>query len=188
MNTPQPQNKPSDKADIAVRAQTIERAVNIYGLMLLRYIQGFTHDRPLSEDILQTLWIKVFESFPIEQIMELGMLKRKARQLVVDECRSATLHNKTVITVAVLPEIDGNYVFRECATPEDEKRLKNRFWDLFRGLSLTDEQKDAFWLKERYGYTIIDISNHLHVPLSTVGEWIQKVKHDCAIIYKKESI
>ena len=85
----------------------------------------------------------------------------------------------------MMKQTDGSYIFRECATPEEEKNLKNAFWSNFRDAKLTEEQKDAFWLKERYGYTIIDISKHLHIPLSTVGDWINKVKHECATHYNR---
>lgn len=170
---------------MAVRLQLIEKAVDVYGLMLLHYIQGFTHDRDLADDILQSLWLKVMEHFETEHIMELGMLKRKARQLIIDNIRSSTRRMETVKSVSDLPETDGSYIFRECATPEEEKNLKNAFWSNFRDAKLTEEQKDAFWLKERYGYTIIDISKHLHIPLSTVGDWINKVKHECATHYNR---
>lgn len=188
MNTPQPSKNPTDKADTAFRLQSIEKAVDLYGLRLLHFIQGYTHDHDQAEEILQMLWLNVLENFPTSKILQFGILKKKARQILIDSYRASARRYETFKSMPVLPEIDGGYVFAECASSEEESQLRDAFWSNFRDADLTEEQKDAFWLKERYGYTIIDISKHLHVPASTIGEWINKVKRECAIQYTKESI
>jgi DNA-directed RNA polymerase specialized sigma24 family protein len=83
-----------------------------------------------------------------------------------------------------LPENEEELVrenrISEPRTEKDEIEFKNAFWDNFKDVQLTDNEKDAFWLKEHCGYTINEISAHFDVPLSTASDWIRKTRRLCS--------
>jgi RNA polymerase sigma factor (sigma-70 family) len=182
-----PTHSTLDNKALIARQDALEAAIDLYGYMLLGYIRRMTQDYHLAEDILQMLWLHVFENFTVAQFSHVPLLRRKARQLVIDEARKRGTRS-FVETVEELPEVDGSHVFREAATPEQERALKESFFSIFHGAIFTEPEKDAFWLSERYQYTIKEISEHLHIPQSTIHDWVNKVKRECARCYDKESI
>ena len=67
----------------------------------------------------------------------------------------------------------------EPSTSEEEARLFANFWETFEELDLSDHQKRIFWLKERYDFTLDDISSRLNIARSTVHDHLKLVKKQC---------
>jgi RNA polymerase sigma factor (sigma-70 family) len=178
---------PMSEAELAARKAAVERAARNYGTLLFNYIKYFIKDYHLAQDLLQTLWLCVFEDFRIKQIRQVAMLRYKAQQLIIDRIRHKI--PQIEIRVSSMPETACNRSqFLEPATPEAERQLWKAFWDAFKGVQLTDNEKNAFWLKERYGYTITELSEHFKLPRSTVCDWVQRVKRECASYLSQEAV
>ena len=172
-------NHPKSEAELAARKVAIEQAVEAYGSRLFNYIRVFINDYHFAEDLLQTLWLTVQEDLSSDQIMQIAMLRRRAQQLIIDSFR------RKVPTLEVRMDsksesASSQKLFLEPFTDSAERHLWKVFWENFEGVQLTDNEKDAFWLKERYGYTINELSEHFKTPRSTVCDWVQKVKRECA--------
>jgi RNA polymerase sigma factor (sigma-70 family) len=174
------------EAELAARKVAIEQAVEAYGSRLFNFIRVFINDYHIAEDLLQALWVSVLKDFGSEQIMQIAMLRRRAQQLIIDSFR------RKVPTLEVrmdsTPESASSHkLFLEPFTDSAERHLWKVFWENFEGVQLTDNEKDAFWLKERYGYTINELSDHFKTPRSTVCDWVQKVKRECANYLSQEA-
>jgi RNA polymerase sigma factor (sigma-70 family) len=172
-------NNPKNEADLAARKIAIEQAVEAYGSRLFNFIRVFINDYHIAEDLLQTLWVSVLKDFDSGQILEIAMLRHRAQQLIIDSFR------RKVPTLEVrmdsTPESASSHkLFLEPFSDSAEQHLWKVFWENFECVQLTDNEKDAFWLKERYGYTINELSDHFATPRSTVCDWVQKVKRECA--------
>jgi RNA polymerase sigma factor (sigma-70 family) len=177
---PNTQNiNPESETELAAREIAVGKAYDAYGTILLRYIRRFISNHHLAEDLFQTLWLTVLESFPSRQIMQIGMLKRRVRQIIINRFRTKMLMREIQLVSSDDDSIQ-QFALAEPRTDEDEEQFKKAFWESFKGVQLTDNEKDAFWLKERYGYTINEISAHFDVPLTTANDWIRKAKRLCA--------
>jgi DNA-directed RNA polymerase specialized sigma24 family protein len=154
-------NNLKSEAELAARKVAIEQAVEAYGSRLFNYIRVFIGDYHIAEDLLQALWVSVLKDFGSDQILQIAMLRRRAQQLIIDSFR------RKVPTLEVrmdsMPESASSHkLFLEPFTDNDERHLWKVFWENFEGVQLTDVEKDAFWLKERYGYTITELSEHFN--------------------------
>ncbi len=170
---------PKSEAELAAREAAVGKAYDAYGNVLLEYIRRFISNHHLAEDLFQTLWQTVLENLPACQITQIGVLKRRVRQIIINRFRT-----KMLMQEIQLPENEEELVrenrISEPRTEKDEIEFKNAFWDNFKDVQLTDNEKDAFWLKEHCGYTINEISAHFDVPLSTASDWIRKTRRLCS--------
>lgn len=172
--------------DLGARTKAIEEAIDMRSATLLSYFVRKTRDSHIAEDLLQTLWIKVCDSFKTEQVNHLPLLRRKAQQVLIDYQRRQRVRGFVVFT-SELPESDAAPIYPEDGTPEADKALQKKFWGEFSNIEeLTSKQREAFWLKERYGYSLEEISRRLDAPISTVHDWIKRVKVVCAARLNQE--
>ena len=170
--------KSEDTKALDQRRQAVSEAVDTYGLDLFHYAMLFVADYQLAEDLLQTLWLDAFKHFALSQIGDIGLLKHRLIQLIINELRKA--RNRFEISLESLecdfPAADWQ---PEPVDDEEEARLWKRFWSNFSTLDFIEEEKRGFWLKERYGYSIKEISKCLDVPYATVGERLKRVRRKC---------
>lgn len=177
-NHEKPNLHPTGEAIMAAREQAVEKAVDAYGLVLFNYARRLIRDHHLAEDMLQSLWLSVLERFPLEGIMQIGMLKRRLRQIVIDRIRLKVPQIEEPFECGA-NDVPDRRVYEPLSATE-ESCLKELFWRNFQDVQLHGYEKDAFLLKARYGYTIKEVAEHLKAPTSTVSDWIQKVRRVCA--------
>ena len=156
-----------------------ERAVDEFGLPLLKFFKARVNDFQLAEDLTQMLWLHVYQKFPPEKFSHLPLLYRKARQVLIDELRKRGVRN-FVETWEELPDSIQESRIPEPASSEEEMALQERFWENFPEIPLSDSQKRAFWLKERYGYTFEEVAKKMDIPKSTIADWVSQTKSACA--------
>lgn len=158
------------------RKALVEGAIDMHHKYLFAYSLGLTRNHHDSEDLLSSLWKTVLLHFPEKNICKIGILRRKCYQLFCDFYRYRRVR-KEVLT-DTLPEVPVQPVKREPETDEEEKMLEASFWSEFPSVNLSDLQKRCLMLSARHGFTIMEISEKLDVPKSTVGDWLQLAKRE----------
>lgn len=177
------QPPPPREAELEARKKAIECALDEFGTYLLGYFIRRTHDRMLAEDLAQNVWINLFQTTSPELIGEIAIILRKAKQVLVDHYRKANLRAFVAFTANV-PEQAAS--FEEMAErTASEAEAKERFWELFPKIQATEAQKEAFWLHYHQGRTLEEISAILKKPVSTVHDWIEKVRAECGRTYEE---
>lgn len=177
-NAPLPTIHPKSEDALDQKRQAISEAVDLYGLNLFNYAMQFVSDCHLAEDLLQTLWLDAFKHFAVSQINDIGLLKYRLIQLIINQLRR--IKNRNEVELETLErEFPADGWQPEPINEEEDLRLWKRFWGYFDKLDFIEEEKMGFWLKERYGYSIKEISKRLDVPYATVGERLKKVKDKC---------
>ena len=73
----------------------------------------------------------------------------------------------------LMPERD------EPSNPEEDIQLFNRFWELFYPRHFEELAKQIFWLHERYGYTMVEISKRFGISKSTAHDKLTQLKAQC---------
>ena len=171
-----PQNKPrAAEAEFDRRMELVMTSVDLHHLHLRDYLFQLTHQFQDAEDLVQELWKYVLHNFPEDKIGSLSLLRVKAKQLCLDRWRAAK--RRPQIATDEIPEVVES-VSRELAFSDaEEGRLKERFWQEFYGIQLSEPQKEVLWLHARYGFTYQEIEQQTGVPSSTVGDWIAKGRH-----------
>lgn len=169
----------------AKREESLVAAMDMYGGFLFRYLESLTRDTHWAEDLNQSLWTHVYQRFRLNQFKSLPLLKNKAYQLFIDDTRRKKVRG-FVHTTDELPESDGSHKYREAGTDAEEAALQKRFWAMFPGLEINEKHKKAFWLKERLGYELKEISSQLNTSTSTTHDWINRVKQQCADYLNQE--
>lgn len=178
---------PSEE-DHNARVIALKAAVDAYGRFILKYFVSLTKDHHLAEDLSQDFWIFVFVNFPVDKFQHAGFLKRKAFHLFVDRMRHLASQKHSYVSRGIeLDEIASPPISQAPANAEQEKDYRERFWANFPLIEATEKQKDCYWLKEHYGYTIVEISQHLKLPVSTVHRWIKDISAKMEEIWRKES-
>lgn len=139
------------------------------------YLKGFvtrlSGNDVVAQDILQELWRWALVRASEDAINDLPLLTWKARRLFYDHLRKTRKGRENFSQE--IPETLESSQFQESGTEEDENALKDRFWEQFSGIDLTQEQMDAIWLYARYGYTYSEIAEKMNVGQSTIGDWIK---------------
>lgn len=128
-----------------------------------------------AENLLQDLWKHVLHHFPEEHVGKIGILRRKAYQLFVDQYRSRKRRKETITDE--VPEPQTEQKSSEAFSEAEEAALKERFWSEYPDLPLSDPQKEALWLHARFGYTYQEIAEILDTPKSTIGDWISLARN-----------
>ncbi len=174
-------------SDPQARIVALEKAIDTHGTSIIACLWRMTGDHHLAEDLAQEVWLKVFDSFDIADMSKWPFLHRKAYQVFIDAMRKRKVR-KAIATTEILSDVEGANYYAQPSSDEDEAALKTRFWaEYFPTLKLPDAHKEAFWLKERYGYGLVEIGKMLNVPKSTVHDWIEGVKKSCREYLNQET-
>lgn len=155
------------------RLASLEEAIDKHHVYLERYLGSLTRNHADAEDLLSRLWVNVLHKFKDDQIGNLPILRRKAYQLFIDHYRAKMRYMDKIQVVETLPEPGIQHLGKEAYTSTEEALLKARFWAEY-PVDLPKQQKEVLWLSARYGFTIQEISEHLSLPTSTVGDWLQR--------------
>jgi RNA polymerase sigma factor (sigma-70 family) len=152
------------------QALVIESA-GLYHTYLVNYVRGFAPEE-YAKDVVQELWKYVILSFPEDKIQNVGLLRKKAYQLFIDNYRKAKALSQAKEKLMLEPEREhGEAAFS--AKSEDE--LKERFW-LEYDVGLTPEQKEVVWHHARYGMTFEEIETALGIKASTACDWMKTAR------------
>lgn len=163
----------------------LEEAIDRFGGFILWYFEDLCRDRHEAENLSQQLWLAVFDKFAVHQYTHLPLLKRKAYQIFIDYIRKRNVRSFVGFSDE-LPESPVQYGAGESLDPDAEARVQARFWEHFPDMQADERQKEAFWLKHRYGFTIKEVSEKLGVPHSTIHDWINAVKQEAQEILNRE--
>lgn len=173
-------------AAIALRKREIEIAISMYGARLLAFLTKRTKDPHLAEDLSQELWQHVYTKWEISKFTQYGLLQRKAYQLFIAKYRSEKLKStyEHVDAEDVSDEIEATPLAP--ASRADEILLQEKFWEQFGPLNITEVQKHVMWLLFYEQRTIMEVSDMLGVPVSTLHGWCTKVRSLCLLSFNKE--
>lgn len=161
-----------------MKEQALIEAMDRCGGYVFSLLKGWCGEEQLAEDLLQKLWVYVFDKFEVEHFTHVGFLKRKAYQLYIDEMRRKD-SRPVLDRYEELPDSPEWDQFREPANNEEELRLYEEFWGQFASLSLSDLDKSLLWYHARFGYTMIEISEKFQIPKSTVNDRIRETRQKC---------
>lgn len=167
---------PQDAGNSA-RLLAFTHAFNTHGNYIYGYFCRRVGDVHVAEDLTQDFWTSVYLRLPQEKMMEIRLLQKRAGEIFADYMRRKNVR-AFVEFRAELPDQAAPPRF-DSASEADGPEAQARFWAMFPGVNLTPIQKTVFWLQERVGYTITQISQMTSVPVSTVHEWIKRVREEC---------
>ena len=165
-------------ADRNVREAKLEEAMDTYGEHIIGFFTRSLGDAHRAEELALSLWNHVHRTFKIEQFCEPGLLYYAGRQILGKEFRRRKAR-KAINAVELRPDDHDQPSIRNFATEDDERLARESFWEIFYGLDLLEQHKEAFWLKYIHGYTITELAERFDVSRSVVHDWITKLKEKC---------
>ena len=163
---------------IKSRTEIFDDTIAQYSGEMLHFLYGRCNDWQIAEDLSQTMWAYVFRKFTPEAMLQKGLLYNKAKQVWIDYYRKVTRRPDLSFTDE-LPEAVLMPERREPESHEEDTELFERFWELFHPDEYDELDRMIFWLHERYGYSMIEISKHLGVSKSTAHERLTRLKEAC---------
>ncbi len=149
-----------------MKKEEFEKIYNEMKEKLIRYVNGITKDRDISEDIVQETFIKFYENmenvkhpsaflYKVAKNRSIDYLRKKKKEKEVsldDERHSLFIHKDPVRL----------YIFRKKLEEEVEKMPKIL--------------KEIFILRDINGYSYEEISEILRIPLGTVKSRISRAR------------
>lgn len=152
--------------------------MNAFHGFILSYFTEKTGDPDAAKDLFQVFWIAVYKNFRVDQYRSPALLKFKAYQVWASYARKQR-PRQHVTYPGHLPDLAAEPEPIDMPL-EQEAEFKRDFWNQhFPKMKLDEAHKEAFWLKEFHGFKLEQISVRLNVPVSTVDEWIRKLKRRC---------
>jgi DNA-directed RNA polymerase specialized sigma24 family protein len=163
------------------RADLVMKSVEQNHTYLINYLKAFAPP-DYVEDVVQELWKYVLLNFPIEKIQNLGLLRKKAYQLFIDQYRKAKVLNDAKTKILLEPAPPSGEAAFDVSSETD---LKNRFWSEY-DVELTALQKEVVWYHARYGMTFDEIEIALGVKASTACDWMKIARTKIAALIEGE--
>lgn len=169
--------KSSCEADHVTRTAELSKAIDKYGEHLIGFFTRTLGDPHLAEEVASDLWVHVWETFGVKRFRSHGLIMYAARQFLIRELRRKKARSK--MSMVEFNEEEYSDEPRHFGTEEEEKATKEMFWEMFSGVSLTEEQKEMFWLRIIHDYTLEELAQKYGVSKSTIHERIAKLERDC---------
>jgi len=161
-------------AEFDRRMALVTRSIDQYHTYLQHYLYGLTRQWQDAEDVLQELWQEVLMHFDEAMIGEVGILRRRARQLCANRFRAA------VRRFEVINSEPGEHAIApatgEPMSEAEEAALQVRFWEEYQGDRLTQGQRDCLWQVARHRLSHQEIADLYGLPKSTVTDWIARAR------------
>ena len=160
------------------RREAFQKAYIKHYKGLVAVIHGMTGDWEQSQDIAQDTWTHAYKNFKTEQFDHMGLLVSKARQILVDKHR----YNKTRSFLGFTDNVEKYpivYRSRDFIGTADEETRKSRMLEEFQQAFLDDTDKELFWLRFQYGYTIKELSQQFGIPISTLHDRLDRIREIC---------
>jgi len=160
----------ANETDVDQRMNQVMASVDDHHCALLDYVHRLTGNLHDASDIVAEVWRYVFLNFPSDKIGSYPLLRLKAKHLFLDHVRAAK--RRPEVLTDELPEVASNPHQETVYSEASEQELQQRFFDGFPGIKLSDLQRKVLFMHARDGLTYIEIEAKLHVPRSTVGDWV----------------
>ena len=158
-----------------------------------------------AEDAMQNLWLYVFRQLLFKRADQMyrSFLYNKASWLLSDiqtklnredplDLSFVDLRNQDELekhehaALEAMFEQSLNAKTPEPANEEEEAALFKSFWERFPNVDLTDQQKVIAFDIYRFGMTLQEASDKHGVPVSTISDWMKKVKREIEIAQREE--
>lgn len=164
----------------STRAQIFDEALVLHSGAMQHYFLNQCNDWHIAEDLSQQLWSAVHRFFTEDQMLKKGLLYAKAKQVYIDYYRK--LKCRIEIDFTDLPP--DNISLPHRSEPEHEAEddaLFQQFWDIFYPDEYDEISKRIFWLHERYGYSMDEISKITGVAKSSAHDKLTRLKATCRL-------
>lgn len=151
---------------------------------LLAHAYGFVNDWHVSEDVTQKTWMRVYRYISKKgETPDTPYIYRMNKDSAYDFLRKSqrTVDTQPIDNTPVLPAVSPSVI------PENESDLFREFWKQFAELELTPQDKEIFWLAERYDYTMQEISERVGIAKSTVNDRLRRLKQKCLEFLNRKS-
>ncbi len=160
------------------RPEIFDSAVKEHSGAMLHYLYSLCNDWQIAEDLSQDLWKAVHRGFTEHAMQQKSLLYHKAKQVFIDYYRKI----KRRVELDYTDELPEPILMPKRAEPEnkqEDKLLYDRFWEIFYPDEYDETSKLIFWLHERYGYTMQEVSKITGVSKSTAHDKLTRLKSAC---------
>jgi RNA polymerase sigma factor (sigma-70 family) len=182
INTPTTQPTPEAEPN---RREAFREAFRKYHVFLVDYFRRRVSDEHTACGLTQELWRYVWIHFATLDFDDPVKIRCKAYQIFVAYLRHKRVRSNVEFTDNV-PDVESGNQYAEPQSPAEEETFTRAFWELFPGIHLTNEQRQAFFLKHRCYYTYEEIATLMNVPPSTVHVWVSTVITKCQRHFNRE--
>lgn len=173
-------NSETTKMNSPNRPEIFDSAVKEHSGAMLHYLYSLCNDWQIAEDLSQDLWKAVHRSFKTEAVQQKPLLYNKAKQVFIDYYRKKKRRVELDYTDE-LPEPVLMPMRTEPESKEDDDLLYDRFWEMFYPDKYDEVSKRIFWLKERYDYSMDEITEITGIARSTAHDKLKRLKIACRL-------
>ena len=165
---------------LSSREQLLTEAVHEHSGAILHYLYSLCNDWQIAEDLSQNLWSAVHKHFDTDKIGQKNLLYHKAKQVFIDYYRKIKCRVDIDFTeTPAEPSAVMMPTRQEAESYDDELEAYQRFWLIFYPDAYDENSKRIFWLHERYGYTMDEVSNITGIPKSSAHDKLKRIKQAC---------
>ena len=164
------------------RKEAFTKAYKSKFTLLVSIIHGMTGDWEKSQDIAQETWTAAYKCFSTEQFEHIGLLRAKARQIIVDKYR----YNKTREFLSFTDNLETQpivYRPRNFIGTAEEAALKQKMLEEFQEAFTDEIDKECFWLRFQYGFTIKELAERFDIKQSTMHDRLTRIRESCRQIF-----
>lgn len=164
------------KTKLTSKEAKILKARDEHEEKLINFARGLAKDSSIqAEDVVQLVWLNLLNKPKGEDYLSKACLFKNAKWRFGDLQRK----EKNYVEYE-----DGKFEYAVPAFSQpqdeldlfgaesDEDRLKQKFWETYASIDLTDQQKTIVWMKARDGYTFKEIQEITGVRRSTASGWM----------------
>jgi RNA polymerase sigma factor (sigma-70 family) len=170
------------------KQEALRKAMGQHGDHVFAFIYSMVGgDEELVRDLAQDTWLKVYQYFALEQFGEIGLLLRKARQVVVDYQRRQRMRHLVEYRDS-MEEMSLPSAPREQEGLPSEEFVWNEFWGLFEGSEFDPMDMKCVWMIHRYGYTVQETAERVKLPSSTVHDRVSRLLGKCREILSRGAL
>src|SRR6266702_7883329 len=173
--------------DVLRRAQrgderAFELILHAYETPIFNYIYRITGDRPLSEDLTQEVFVRVFQALPRFSLRckFTTWLFQVTKNRVLDELRASERRPRHLVALDDVPPLEV------LDAPIERGETVDALWRAIDALSV--DLKMALLLRDVTGLSYTEIADSLEITLATVKWRIYKAREEVALALAREGI
>lgn len=194
------------EADYKAAQLHLESYINEHHESIYWYLRSSCHaKKELADDAMQNLWLYVFRQILFQRAdkMYRSFLYNKAKWILLDlqsklgredpfDLSSIDLRGKDELekhehaAMEAMYEQSVDAKSPEPSNVEEEAALFKKFWERFPNVNVTDQQKVIAFDIYRFGLTLKEASDKHGVAISTLSDWMGKVKHELEVAHYNE--
>ena len=164
--------------DSAQLATLFER----YHLRLFRYLLSLTRNRTLSEDLVQEVFLRVFQGLPSFSLRSrfTTWLFQVTKNRVLDELRATERRPRLTVALDDIPPLEV------IDAPVEQVEAMDALWRSVEGLTV--DLKMALLLRDVVGLSYTEIADSLEITLATVKWRIYKAREEVQLSLARQGI